>query len=56
YRGQTARTEGGTGLGLALVKELTEAMNGTVAVESALGRGSCFTVCLPRSEAQPAAR
>ncbi|HEX8032312.1 MAG TPA: ATP-binding protein [Ktedonobacterales bacterium] len=54
YRGQTARTEGGTGLGLALVKELTEAMNGTVAVESTLGRGSCFTIRLPRSELQPA--
>lgn len=56
YRGQTARTEGGTGLGLALVKELTEAMNGTVAVESTLGRGSCFTIRLPRPGSQPATR
>jgi signal transduction histidine kinase len=56
YRGQTARTEGGTGLGLALVKELTEAMNGTVAVESALGRGSRFTICLPRSDTHPVTR
>lgn len=51
YRGHKARSEGGTGLGLALVKELTEAMSGTVAVESVLERGSCFTIYLPRSAA-----
>jgi signal transduction histidine kinase len=37
----------GAGLGLALAKELTEAMAGTVAVESVVGQGSCFTVKLP---------
>jgi signal transduction histidine kinase len=41
------RPEGGTGLGLALVKELTEAMDGSVSVESTPGAGSCFTVHLP---------
>ena len=48
---RTARSrdgaDGGTGLGLALVKELTEAMGGSVAVESAPGAGSCFTLRLP---------
>jgi two-component system sensor histidine kinase ChiS len=48
YRGQS-RAGGGTGLGLALVKELTEAMNGTVAVTSTPGEGSCFSVTLPRA-------
>lgn len=40
----------GAGLGLALVKELAETMGGTVAVESVLGEGSCFTVRLPRAQ------
>jgi signal transduction histidine kinase len=36
-----------TGLGLALVKEWIEAMGGTVAVTSVLGKGSCFSMHLP---------
>jgi signal transduction histidine kinase len=39
----------GAGLGLTLVKELAEAMGGSVAVASAPGEGSCFTVRLPRA-------
>jgi signal transduction histidine kinase/DNA-binding response OmpR family regulator len=37
----------GTGLGLVMVKMLAELHGGAVAVESALGDGSCFTVWLP---------
>ncbi|MBZ0277564.1 MAG: HAMP domain-containing histidine kinase [Anaerolineae bacterium] len=37
----------GSGLGLALVREMTEAMHGTVAVHSKVGEGSCFCICLP---------
>ncbi len=39
----------GAGLGLTLVKELIEAMNGSVEVESVVGEGSCFTIRLPRA-------
>jgi two-component system sensor histidine kinase BaeS len=51
----------GTGLGLAVVQELTEAMGGAVEVESRPGVGTRFTVTLPvprggpRREAAPAA-
>jgi signal transduction histidine kinase len=38
---------GGAGLGLALVKELVEAMGGSVGVTSVPGSGSCFWVQLP---------
>ena len=42
-----ARKFEGTGLGLAMVKLLAELHGGAVAVESAEGEGSCFTVWLP---------
>jgi signal transduction histidine kinase/ActR/RegA family two-component response regulator len=40
----------GTGIGLCLSKRLTEAMGGQISVETALGRGSIFTVRLPTAE------
>ncbi len=37
----------GTGMGLAIAKEITEAHGGAIAVESHIGKGSRFTIILP---------
>ena len=44
-----ARATGGSGLGLTITKQLVEAHQGTIAVKSQLGKGSCFYVELPLS-------
>jgi two-component system phosphate regulon sensor histidine kinase PhoR len=43
-----SREMGGTGLGLAIVKHVMRAHGGTVDVKSEEGRGSTFTITLPR--------
>ena len=47
FRGDRSRAARGLGLGLSLVKAIVQAHGGTVAVDSAPGQGSTFTVALP---------
>lgn len=42
-----SRIQGGTGLGLAIVKHIVAGFNGTIKVESEVGKGSKFTVKIP---------
>src|SRR5207248_11434878 len=52
YRADPSRTETGVhaGLGLAIVKEYVERLGGSIAVESAPGKGSLFRVEIPAAE------
>jgi signal transduction histidine kinase len=42
------REQGGIGLGLSISRQLAEGMGGTLTAESEVGKGSVFTVALPR--------
>lgn len=44
---------GGTGIGLAIVRELTQLMGGSIGVDSRPGKGTCFTVRLPIQKGAP---
>ncbi len=45
-----SRTHEGCGLGLNIVRSAVKAHRGTVSVQSTPGKGSAFTVCIPRTE------
>jgi signal transduction histidine kinase len=50
-QGAQARSHEGTGIGLALVRELVRLHGGTVTVQSELGRGTTFTITVPVGKA-----
>jgi signal transduction histidine kinase len=56
FRSDRSRSAPGMGLGLSLVKAIVEAHGGRVEAASAPGRGSVFSLCLPRLPAVKAGR
>jgi signal transduction histidine kinase/CheY-like chemotaxis protein len=49
--GTPARTHEGSGIGLALVRDLVELHGGTIRIESELGKGTAFIVAIPEGAA-----
>ena len=47
YRGDSARLDGGSGLGLFIVARLAHTFGGRVGVDTEVGKGSTFRVVLP---------
>ena len=50
------RKSGGLGLGLALIKQITETCKGRIEVKSSVGKGTTFTLIFPKKENQCSAR
>ena len=56
YRADKTRSRelGGTGLGLSIVKHLMKAHNGSIDIESQVGKGSTFSLAFPINRLQKA--
>lgn len=50
YQGETEKADLGTGIGLSIVKLMTETMNGSINVESTEGEGTTFTIKMPAKQ------
>ena len=51
-----SRAQGGTGLGLSLVKHILNRHRGRLLIESVLGHGATFTAAFPQAQAASAAK
>ena len=49
----TTNRYGGSGLGMAITRNMIDLMGGDIGVESEKGRGTTFTVCVPLKKARP---
>ncbi|WP_291528006.1 ATP-binding protein [Bacteroides sp. UBA939] len=47
YQGENSKADIGTGIGLALVRQMVVCMNGEISVESGKGKGAEFTITIP---------
>ena len=47
YRSESARNTKGSGLGLSVVKAITDKLGATLHIESVLGQGTCVTITIP---------
>ena len=54
YQGENTDADLGTGVGLALVRQMADGMDGQISVESAPGKGTTFTVVLPLKHGEKA--
>ncbi len=52
YRADRARNRTGSGLGLSIVQWIVQVHHGGIAAESELGKGTIFSVTLPRRQAR----
>ncbi|MGH7137687.1 MAG: ATP-binding protein, partial [Pirellulales bacterium] len=52
-RGPDATGKGGTGLGLSACRDIIEAHQGRIRVESSVGKGTAFTIKLPIAHMGP---
>lgn len=53
YKADKARGKSGTGLGLSIAKEIMQAMNERIWLESKLGEGTRFTITLEKAQEEP---